>query len=124
MRVDGEAFIITNAEPVLSWDFHRAIAASVGRPVKKADVKIVPRWVMLMATISEWTTWILSFGKRQPPITREAVHLSTITRTLKCDKAKRVLGYRPEVGIYEGLGKAGKWFLEEEKRVEEVKKTV
>lgn len=124
-RVDGEAFIITNDEPVLFWDFHRAIAASVGRPVKTEDIKVVPRWVvMLMATVSEWTTWILSFGKKQPPITREAVHLSTITRTLKCDKAKRVLGYKPKVGIYEGLEIAGKWFVEEEKRTEEAKKTV
>lgn len=125
MRVDGEAFIITNDEPVLFWEFHRAIAASVGRPVKKEEIKVVPRWVvMLMATISEWSTWILSLGKRQPPITREAVHLSTITRTLKCDKAKRALGYKPKVGIYEGLEIAGKWFLEEEKKTEEAKKTV
>lgn len=80
---------------------------------------------MLMATMSEWTTWILSFfWKRQPPITREAVHLSTINRTLKCDKAKRVLGYKPEVGVYEGLEIAGKWLLEEERRTETGKKIV
>lgn len=99
-RVDGEAFIITNDEPVLFRDFHRAIAASVGRPAKKEDIKVLPCWVaMLMTTISEWTTWIFSFGRKQSPITSEAVHLSTITRTLKCDKAKRVLGYKPKVGV-------------------------
>lgn len=124
-RVDGETFIITNDEPVLFWDFQRAVAASVGRPVKKEDIKVVPYWVvMLTAMISEWTTWIWSFGKKQPPITREAVHLSTITRTLKCDKAKRVLGYKPKVGVYDGLSTAGRWFLEEEKRADEAKKTV
>lgn len=123
-RVDGESFIITNDEPVLFWDFNRAIAAAVGRPVKKEDIKVVPYWVvMLIATISEWTTWIFSFGKKQPPITSEAVHLSTITRTLKCDKAKRVLGYKPKVGVFDGLAIAGKWFLEEEKKAEEAKKT-
>lgn len=41
-RVDGEAFIITNDEPVLFWDFNRAIAASIGMPVKKEDIKVVP----------------------------------------------------------------------------------
>lgn len=123
-RVDGEAFIITNDEPVLFWDFHRAVAASVGRPVKTKEIKIIPRWVvMLMATISEWTAWLLSFGKEQPPITREAVHLSTITRTFKCDKAKRILGYNPKVGIYEGLEIASKWFLEEQGTIEGAKKT-
>ncbi|KAJ4412521.1 erg26, C-3 sterol dehydrogenase [Gnomoniopsis sp. IMI 355080] len=124
-RVDGEAFIITNDEPVLFWEFQRAIAASVGRPVKEEDIKVVPLWVvMLLALISEWTTWILSFGKKQPAITREAVHLSTINRTLKCEKAKRVLGYKPKVGVYEGLEIAGKWFLQEEKRAQEAKKTI
>lgn len=124
-RVDGEAFIITNDEPVLFWDFNRAIAASVGFPVKKEDIKVVPYWVaMLAATVSEWSTWIFSFGRRQAPITREAVHLSTITRTLKCDKAKRVLGYRPRVGVYEGLEECSKWFVEEAKRIVEARKMI
>lgn len=124
-RVDGQAFIITNDEPVLFWDFQRAISASFGMPVKQEDIKIVPYWVaMLIATVSEWSTWIFSFGKKQAPITREAVHLSTITRTLKCDKAKRVLGYQPRVGVYEGLEESSKWFVEEAKRTEGAKKTV
>lgn len=122
-RVDGQAFIITNDEPVLFWDFNRAVAAAVGMPVKKEEIKIVPYWVaMLAATVSEWSTWIFSFGKRQAPITREAVHLSTITRTLKCDKAKRILGYKPKVGVYQGLEECAKWFVEEAKRVEKTKK--
>lgn len=124
-RVDGEAFIITNDEPVPFWEFQRSIAASVGRPVKQEDIKVVPYWVaMLAATISEWSTWIFSFGRKQAQITREAVHLSTITRTLKCDKAKRILGYKPRVGVYEGLEKASKWFVEQEKMTEQAKKTV
>lgn len=124
-RVDGEAFIITNDEPVLFWDFQRAIAASVGIPVKKEDIKVVPYWVaMVVATLSEWGTWIFSFGKRQASITREAVHLSTITRTLKCDKAKRILGYKPKVGVYAGLEEASKWFIEEAKRNGAAKKTL
>lgn len=79
---------------------------------------------MLAATVSEWSTWIFSYGRRQAPITREAVHLSTITRTLRCDKAKRILGYRPRVGVYEGLEECSKWFVEEAKRTEQAKKTV
>lgn len=73
-RVDGQAFIITNDEPLLFWDFQRAISASVGMPVRKEDIKVVPYWVaMLVATVSEWSTWIFSFGRKQAPITREAV---------------------------------------------------
>lgn len=124
-RVDGEAFIITNDEPVLFWEFNRAVAASVGMPVRQEDIKVVPYWVaMLAATVSEWITWIFSLGQTQAPITREAVHLSTITRTLKCDKAKRILGYKPKVGVYEGLEECSKWFVEEAKKTELAKKTV
>lgn len=126
-RVDGQAFNITNDEPVLFWEFNRAVAASIGMPVRQEDVKVVPYWVaMLVATVSEWGTWVFSFGRKQASITREAVHLSTITRTLKCDKAKRVLGYKPRVGVYEGLEKCSKWFVEEAKKTEsrEVKKIV
>lgn len=124
-QVDGQAFIITNDEPVLFWEFHRAVAASVGMPVKQEDIKVIPYWVaMLAATVSEWSTWIFSFGKKQAPITREAVHLSTITRTLKCDKAKRILGYKPKVGVYEGLKECSKWFVEEAKKTEQAKKMV
>ncbi|KAK7746775.1 hypothetical protein SLS53_001963 [Cytospora paraplurivora] len=124
-RVDGQAFIITNDEPVLFWEFHRAIAASVGFPVKQEDIKVIPYWVaMLVAAVSEWSTWIFSFGRQQPPITRYAVHLSTITRTLKCDKAKRILGYRPKVSVYEGLAEASKWFVEEAEKTEQAKKIV
>lgn len=124
-RVDGQTFIITNDEPMLFWEFHRGVAASVGLPVKHEDMKIIPRWLaMLVATLSEFTTWILSFGKKQAAITREAVHLSTIHRTLKCEKAKRVLGYKPRISIHEGLEKAGKWFVEEARTAEEAKKRV
>ncbi|KAK0615066.1 hypothetical protein B0T17DRAFT_602170 [Bombardia bombarda] len=55
MRVDGEAFNVTNDEHVEFWEFQRAIAALI----------------------------------------------------------KRVLGYKPKVGIDEGLAVAGKWFMEE-----------
>lgn len=123
--VDGQAFIITNDEPLLFWDSQRAMSASVGMPVKQEDIRVVPYWVaMFVATVSEWSIWIFSSGKEQAPITREAVHLSTITRSLECDKAKRILGYQPRVGVYHGLEESSKWFVEEEERTERAKKTV
>lgn len=118
LRVDGECFILSNDEPILFWDFQRAVAASIGLPVKPQDIKIVPRWVaMFVAGVNEWATWILSFGKRQAEVSTEAVHLTTVVRTLSCDKAKRVLGYRPTVSMAEGIERSGRWFVEEADRV-------
>ncbi|KAK2615821.1 hypothetical protein N8I77_002547 [Diaporthe amygdali] len=113
-RVDGESFNITNEESVPFWDFQRAIAASVGLPVKPEEIKILPIWVAyLIATIAEWFTWIRTLGKDQPIVTREAVRLTVIERTLSGEKAKRVLGYHPKVTMDEGLARTGKWFVEE-----------
>lgn len=120
MRVDGEAFNVTNDEPVEFWDFQRGIAASVSLPFRKEDIKIIPVWVaLLVALLSEWTTWIRTLGKGQPIVTREAVRLTTITRTMNCNKIKSVLGFVPKVSMDQGLGIAGKWFMEEEQRAED-----
>lgn len=119
-RVDGQCFNVTNDERVLFWDFQRAIGASVGLGVAKENIKVIPAWVgLLMASAVEWITWITSFGKKQPRITWEAVRLTTITRTMNGEKAKRVLGYQPRVSIQDGLARAGKWFIEEQQAREE-----
>ncbi|KAI1129718.1 NAD(P)-binding protein [Nemania abortiva] len=125
MRVDGETFNITNEEPFELWDFQRSIDASVGLPVKKEDIKIVPVWVaLLMAAINEWLYWVFALGRKQPIITREAIHLTTISRTLGNAKASRVLDYRPKVSMDGGLAKAGKWFTEEAEKAKGDKKAV
>ncbi|KAH9985139.1 NAD(P)-binding protein [Xylariaceae sp. FL0662B] len=113
MRVDSQSFNVTNDERVEFCEFSRAIAASVGIPINKEEIKVIPVWLALtMAAIS----------KGQPIVTREAIHLTTITRTLSCEKAKRVLAYKPKVSVDEGLAIAGKWFREESKRAEDAKK--
>lgn len=125
MRVDGQAFNVTNNERVLFWDFQRQISASVGLPVKPEDIKVIPKWVaMFMAIVSEYVTWIWSRGTKQPAVTLEAVRLTTIQRTLNGEKAVRLLGYHPKISMQEGLMRGGKWFIEEEKKSSALKKVV
>lgn len=113
MRVDGEAFFVTDDEPWLYWEFHREIAKAVGFPVKPGDVKVIPRWVaMVMAVIAECFVWVISFGRGESGLTRFGVRYSCLNRTFSCEKAKRVLGYRPVVGTREGLEKSIAWFRE------------
>lgn len=115
IRVDGQTFNVTNDERILFWDFQRHISAAVGFPVKKEEIKVIPKWLaMFVALISEYSTWILSLGTKQSAVTQEAVRLTTIERTMNGDKAKRVLGYSPKVGILEGIERGGKWFVAEE----------
>lgn len=39
MRMDGECFHINNDERIPFWNFQRAVAASVGLPIGKGEVK-------------------------------------------------------------------------------------
>ncbi|KAL2871045.1 uncharacterized protein BJX67DRAFT_389842 [Aspergillus lucknowensis] len=111
--VDGECFNITNDDPWLFWDFQRAVAAQTGNPVRTEDIVVIPKWVGLaMGFLSEWIVWAISGGSRVPNMTREGIRFSTLIRTLNINKAKRVLGYRPTVGMQEGIERSVRWFME------------
>ena len=113
-RVDGQAFNITDDDPWPFWEFQRTLAAAVGKPIRKEDIVVVPKTVgLVMATISEWVTWALSWGKRTPNMTVEGIMFATITRTFKVDKAKKRLGYRPKVSMQEAIKRGVKWYMEE-----------
>lgn len=126
-RVDGEAFFITNDEDHdwHFWDYQRAVAASVGYPVKKEDIKIIPfSLALIMGFVAEWWVWATSLGKKQSVLSRQTVRYSCIHRTLNCGKAKRVLGYKPKITMSEAIEKTGAWFVKEVKWDEETKKSV
>ncbi|KAJ4286526.1 hypothetical protein N0V90_013226 [Kalmusia sp. IMI 367209] len=112
-RVDGEAFAITNDEPWLFWTFTRALAAAAGYPVIEDKIIRAP-WALMMgiAWLLEWGYWIFSFGIEEPRLNRARVKYTTMQRTLNISKAKARLGYRPQVGMQEGIERSAKWFLE------------
>lgn len=116
-RVDGENINITNDERVLFWEFTRKVAAEAGHPTKKDDIIVIPLWVgLIMGWISELVVWIISRGSRQANMTKEAIRLSTINRTLNVEKAKRVLGYRPKVSLDDGIRRGVRWYMENKQK--------
>ena len=106
--VDGEAFLVTNDEPIPFWDFCRALGTAAGYPTKKEEIKVIPRIVGLaMATIAEWLVWMTSFGRKRSSMTRNGIKYSTMTRTFRIDKAKKRLKYKPLVSMNEEIKRAG-----------------
>ena len=100
LKVNGEAFVITNDDPWPFWDYTRAIDAAAGHPVKKEDVWVVPATVYYeFAVISEWFVWVFSLGRKESFINRRMVKYLTMTRTFDISKAEKRLGYRPEVSM-------------------------
>ena len=114
-RVDGEAFLITNGEPMAFWEFARVLGAAAGHPTKEEDIRTIPVIVgLVMAAIAEWIVWVFSFGRKESSVNVASVRYSTINRTFRIEKAKSRLGYRPEVGMAEGIRRAGESFSKKE----------
>lgn len=112
-RVEGEVFNITNGEPWLFWDFQREISKQLGFPIQDKDIVVIPKWVgLLIGFVSEWLVWLLSRGSKVANSTREGIRFSTLERTLNGEKARRVLGYKPRVGMQEGIERGVRWFKE------------
>ncbi|MCJ1288485.1 erg26, C-3 sterol dehydrogenase [Xylographa carneopallida] len=110
-RVDGEAFFITNGEPMYFWDFARTIwkyAGDTKEPQK--DVWVIPRSIGLpIASIIEWAFWIIWQGKAKPNLTRRIVNYSCMTRYYNIDKARKRLGYEPQVDMQEAIRRTMEW---------------
>lgn len=111
-RIAGEAFFITNGDPMPFWDFVRALGEAAGYPVRKEDVWVIPQGLGLaMALIAEWIVWLLSFGKQTSTMNRAGIRYSCLTRTYSIDKVRTMLGYNPKVDMKEGIRRSADWWL-------------
>jgi sterol-4alpha-carboxylate 3-dehydrogenase (decarboxylating) len=118
-KVDGEAFMITNDEPVYFWDFARAVWKAAGSEKGTEHVWEISQDVgMAIGGLLEWGMWLIG---RTPKLTRRQVRYSCMTRYYDVGKAKRRLGYRPIVGLQEGIERAVGYFNDEAKREGEKK---
>ncbi|KAL2891859.1 Sterol-4-alpha-carboxylate 3-dehydrogenase, decarboxylating [Ceratocystis lukuohia] len=108
-RVDGEAFLITNDEPIYFWDFCRAIWNAAGSTKGTEHVWGLPRGVgLLMGYASEV---IFSILRKPPTFNRQRIIYSTMTRYFNISKAKYRLRYSPIVSLDEGIKRAVAWSL-------------
>ncbi|ETN37008.1 uncharacterized protein HMPREF1541_07996 [Cyphellophora europaea CBS 101466] len=110
-RVDGEAFNVTNEAPAYFWDSSRYIWAKYGRNVRGSEqVWALPRELAVFAGYAaEWVNWALG---RPTRFTAKAARYACMSRYYSCEKLKRRTGYRPVVGVDEGLERTVKWFKE------------
>jgi sterol-4alpha-carboxylate 3-dehydrogenase (decarboxylating) len=115
LKVNGEAFVITNDDHWPFWDFVRAMAAEAGHPVPKDRVTVVPTSVYYaFAVVAEWAVWTFSLGSKESLVNRRMVKYLTMIRTFNISKAKERLGYRPQVSMHEGIKRAVQHYLEQE----------
>ena len=105
LQVAGQVFFITNGEPVYFWDMPRMVWNELdkyfpGKRTPKSPFKMSRSLGMVAAWGSEWFSYLRGVD---PVFTRFRVTFMTATRWYNIEKARRVLGYEPEVGVEEGV---------------------
>ena len=106
----GQAFIIGGGDVVTIGELARRIAQALG--VSQ------PRWRMPLwpfeaaAPICQRVCRAISV---EPPLYPRRLEFFTDDRAFSIDKAKRLLGYRPTIGLDEGIRRTIQWYREQGK---------
>jgi nucleoside-diphosphate-sugar epimerase len=96
----GEAYFVTDGEPVVFRDFITELLATQG---VEAPDRSMPSWLAGPAAAGAELSWRALRLKGEPPLTRLAYWLSAHECTIDISKARRELGYEPVKSRAEGL---------------------
>ena len=111
-RVEGEAFVVTNDQPMPFWSFVHLIWRAAGWTGSPGDAWVIPRLPgLILGALIEWIVWLVTFGTREAQFKMQAVQYSTMTRTFNIEKAKKRLGYKPLVPLEVGVVRGVDWLL-------------
>ncbi|KAG9440234.1 hypothetical protein H6P81_020399 [Aristolochia fimbriata] len=100
----GQAYLITNTEPIKFWEFMSLILEGLG--YERPSIKIPASVMMPIAHLVEWTYKLLApLGMKVPQLTPSRIRLLSCNRTFSCSKAKNKLGYLPIVSLKDALKK-------------------
>jgi len=96
----GEAYFVLDGAPVRMRDFLTRYLATAN--VDLGD-KSAPGWLIRAISNIIEPLWRISGAKSPPPITRFTAHIMSRDCTLKDDKARAALGYRPLISVEDGM---------------------
>lgn len=105
---DGQAYLVADEHYVEIETLVRKVGEALGVAVRIPHYPILP--LMIAGHVCE--TICKPFGIT-PPIFPRRVDWYRQNRAFRIDKAKRELGYRPAVGLEEGLRRTADWYRRE-----------
>lgn len=97
-RVGGQAYFVTDGEPMNGMDWFRPLVEGLGHPWPSVRL---PGWLMLR--IGHALEWLHYLGGPEPTLTRRGVLNLIQDASFRIDKARERLGYVPRVRSAEGL---------------------
>ena len=105
----GRTYILADERHVTLRDWVAGIARAVGVPPPRGRL---PYWPLAVsAAVCEMVCRPLRID---PPLYRRRAAFFANDRAFRIDKARRELGYRPKVGIEDGLRRTADWHFEQE----------
>ena len=107
-RGTGQAYLIADEQYIAIEGLVRRAAAALGRPVRLFRLPIWP--VVAAGHVVETVCKPLRIP---PPLHPRRVDWYRQNRAFKIDKAERELGYRPTVGLDDGLQRTAAWYRRE-----------
>jgi nucleoside-diphosphate-sugar epimerase len=96
----GNAYFVTDGEPVVFCEFVRDLLATQG---VTAPSRSIPAWAASAAASAGEAAWSVLGLPGQPPLTRFAYWVSAQECTIRIDKAREQLGYAPVKSMADGL---------------------
>lgn len=102
----GRVYLAGDEEPVTLTQLVQAVAQAVGAPVH--IIRFPWYQLALMgATVVEGLSKVFRI---RPPVFRRRLSWFKTNRAFRIDRAKQELGYRPRVGLAEGLARTAYWY--------------
>ncbi|OCF41684.1 sterol-4alpha-carboxylate 3-dehydrogenase (decarboxylating) [Kwoniella heveanensis CBS 569] len=120
--IAGQAYFVTNGEPIYFWDFARTIWRQLGH-VPPYVIVLSTTIGLILATLAELASKLTG---KEPGFTRFRVSQATQQRFYDIEKSRRLLGYEPIVGLDDGMKRWTSWYkgeLEKQRQDAESKKT-
>jgi len=105
-RAKGRAYLAGDDQPVTLSELVRGVAEALG-----TEVRIIKfPWyeaARLGASVVETVSKSMSM---KPPVFRRRLSWYKTNRAFRIDRAKDELGYRPKIGLREGLARTAEWY--------------
>jgi len=103
----GEAFVITDGAKISWKEYFEALAEELNVPAPRFSLH--PSIAKIVASVLEFIYRLFHIKKR-PPLTKYlATHLKQDFH-FKIDKAKNILGYKPETGFEQAIEETAEWY--------------
>lgn len=107
----GQAFFVTNDEPVPFWGFMGDLLEPLG--YGRPHIKLPWQLLLVVALILEWLVYPLLQRLttiKKSDFTSSRIRITSSNREISCQRAKDVLGYKPAVSLAEGLKRTTAYF--------------